>query len=157
MDLLVKLYALPQITSHHAEGISVRRAFAAEKHLVIEFVGRNFIPAWASECEISFARLPVACFLATSARTICGFACYDASARGFFGPVGIAEDWRGRGIGGELLIAALQDMRAQGYAYAIIGDVSDKKFYERLNPIEIDGSSPGFYAEMIRQSGSERS
>lgn len=149
MDLLVKLYELPEVRNEQAEGVTIRRAFVAEKHLVVEFVEKNFIRAWASECEVSFARMPPACFVAESDKQICGFACYDATARGFFGPIGTAENWRGRGIGAILLIRTLQDMRAQGYAYAIVGDVSDTRFYKEIHPIEISESTPGFYRGML--------
>jgi hypothetical protein len=40
MDLLVKLYALPEALAEGMEGVAIRRAFAAEKHLVAEFVKR---------------------------------------------------------------------------------------------------------------------
>jgi Acetyltransferase (GNAT) family. len=156
MDLLVKLYELPDVAGDQVKGVTIRRAFAAEKHFVLEFVEKNFIRAWASECEVSFARLPAACFVASSGGEICGFACYDASARGFFGPIGVAENGRGHGIGTHLLIRTLQDMRARGYAYAIVGDVSDTRFYRQVNPIEIGESSPGFYRGMLKESERQR-
>jgi hypothetical protein len=104
-DLLVNLYALPEAVAEAIEDVVVRRAFAADKHLVAEFVERNFARGWASECEVSFVRLPVACFVATAGEKICGFACYDATARGFLGPIGIAQQWRQRRIGSALCLA----------------------------------------------------
>ncbi|HEY2102728.1 MAG TPA: GNAT family N-acetyltransferase [Chthoniobacterales bacterium] len=150
MDFLVKLYALPESIEKRIEGVSVRRAFAAEKHLVVEFVARSFSAGWASECGISFARLPVACFVAMAGNTICGFACYDATTRGFFGPIGVAPQWRHRGIGSTLLLSALHDMRANGYGYAIIGAASDGKLYRAVGAVEIAGSSPGFYSGLLK-------
>src|SRR5687767_141060 len=114
-DLLVKLYSLPPPPTL-SPGVEVRRAFAAEKRLVGEWVEKQFGPGWASECEAAFARLPVACFVAVRNREWLGFACYDATARGFFGPAGVAEAERNHGIGTALLLGALQDMAAQGYA-----------------------------------------
>ena len=64
-------------------------------------------------------------------RKLVGFACYDTSARGFFGPTGVDETARGGGIGHALLLASLLDMRAQGYGYAIVGDVGPVDFYVR--------------------------
>jgi hypothetical protein len=80
-----------------------------------------------------------------------GFAVYDATARGFFGPTGVAVDARRKGIGHALLFATLSDMAAQGYAYGIIGATTSVQFYQHeVNAIEIPGSTPGFYSGMLR-------
>ncbi len=112
---------------------------------------KNFTNGWASECEIAFARVPIACFIVVERETIAGFACYDVAARGFFGPIGVAKEQRNNGLGSALLLAALQDMFAQGYAYAIVGRVSDAEFYRRnVSVIEIPNSDPGFYRGMLK-------
>ena len=54
-------------------------------------------------------------------KEIVGFACYDATCMNFFGPTGVKESERGKGVGKALLLAALHAMKEQGYAYAIIG------------------------------------
>src|SRR3954454_24961919 len=115
-DLLVKLYDWKRLDSPPPSGVSIRRAFAAEKRLVAQWVSEHFGERWASECEISFMRQPVACFIATDDLDVLGFATYDATAKGFFGPTGVAESARHKGIGQALLRATLQDMATQGYA-----------------------------------------
>ena len=151
LDLLVRLYELPKQAKSVGNGFAIRRAFAAEKGMVSEFAKQHFTAGWASECEIAFARMPIACFIAIEREAIAGFACYDVAARGFFGPIGVAEKKRNNGLGSELLLAALRDMSAQGYAYAIIGRVSDAKFYRRnLSVIEIPDSDPGFYRGLLK-------
>lgn len=150
-DLLVKLYSLPPPATP-PPGVEVRRAFAAEKRLVCDWVAAQFDSGWASECEAAFARLPVACFVAVRERELLGFACYDATARGFFGPTGVGKAERHHGIGSALLSAALHDMAAQGYAYAIIGAPDSVEFYrERAGAIEIPDSDPGFYRGKLKQ------
>lgn len=150
-DLLVKLYTLPPPATP-PPGVEVRRAFAAEKRLVCDWVAAQFGSGWPSECEAAFARLPIGCFVAVHDRALLGFACYDATARGFFGPAGVAEAERHHGIGSALLSAALHDMAAQGYAYAIIGAADSVEFYrEQAGAIEIPGSDPGFYRGKIKQ------
>ena len=150
-DFLVKLYALPQPTSPQ-DNITIRRAFAAERWLVCDWVTKRFGPGWASECEASFARLPVACFIAVRDGDLLGFACYDATARGLFGPTGVAGSERNHGVGTALLLAALRDMGAQGYAYAIIGRPDSAEFYRKhAGAIEIPDSDPGFYRGLIKQ------
>ncbi len=150
-DLLVKLYALPALPVP-SPGANVRRAFTAEKRLVSDWVGAQFGAGWASECEAAFARLPVACFIALREGELLGFACYDATARGFFGPTGVAESERKQGFGLALLRAALHDMASQGYAYAIIGRPESADFYRKhVSAVEIPGSDPGFYEGLMKQ------
>lgn len=151
LDLLVRLYELPEKNASTVESFTIRRAFAAERKIVSEFAARHFTEGWASECEIAFARRPIACFIAVGREVIAGFACYDVAARGFFGPIGVDEKQRNTGLGSALLLAALHDMAAQGYAYAIAGRVSDSEFYRRnLNVIEIPDSEPGFYRGLLK-------
>ena len=79
-----------------------------------------------------------------------GYACFDATAKGFFGPTGVLEEYRGKGIGKALLVRTLQAMYEAGYAYAVIGSVGPKGFYiKNCGAVEILDSSPGIYANMI--------
>src|SRR3982750_2013243 len=150
-DLLVKLYDWHPSDRSAAAGLTIRRAFAAEKRLVAQWVSEHFGERWASECEISFMRQPVACFIATDDLDVLGFASYDATARGFFGPTGVMESARHKGIGRSLLVATLQDMATQGYAYGIIGATTSLDFYRKeVAAIEIPESTPGFYRGMLK-------
>ena len=153
-DLLVKLYELPSLEPVLSDlgerNIEIRRALAPEKHLVSDWVKREFAPGWASECEVAFAHQPVGCFLAVENGRCLGFACYDATCRGFFGPEGVGNESRGAGIGKGLLLACLHDMRAQGYAYAIIGSAGPIDFYVRtVGATVIEGSTPGVYRGLL--------
>jgi len=147
-DMLVKLYKLPplDLEAQRASGVVVRRAMPAEKLLTLDWIGAHFYPAWVSECDVAFSHVPIGCFLAVQNRTLLGFACYDATNRGCFGPTGVAETARGRGIGRALLLACLHDMRAQGYGYAIIAWIGPREFYEKtVGATVIEDSSPGVY------------
>ncbi|HKY51678.1 MAG TPA: GNAT family N-acetyltransferase [Candidatus Limnocylindria bacterium] len=154
-DMLVPLYDLPdasaRIEALRAGGIEVRRALAPERHVVVGWVREQFGEAWASECEVSFGRLPISCFRAQRGQEILGFACYDATAKGFFGPTGVLESERAGGIGTALLLLALQAMAAEGYAYAIIGGVGPAGFYQKtVGAVPIAGSTPGIYTHLLR-------
>lgn len=96
MDMLVRLYDLPDIDDEvqvlKERGILIRRPGAYERHLVADWVGRHFSPKWVSETKTAFARQPISCFIATREKQMIGFACYDVTARGFLGPMGVGEE-----------------------------------------------------------------
>jgi len=150
-DMLVKLYELPDAPIAVPDGVTIRRPIAPEKHVVTRWIGEHFNAAWVSEAEASFARSPVSCFIAVEDGRLLGFACYDATMRGFFGPTGVDAEERGRGIGKLLLLAALRAMRDEGYGYAIIGGAGPTAFYEKaVGAAAIPGSEPGVYKGMLR-------
>ncbi len=154
-DLLVKLYTLPPvqplIDTLAAEGFAIRRGIAAEKHVVVDWVAENFGRTWASETDIAYTRQPISCWVATYEQRCAGFGCYDATAKGFFGPTGVDDTYRGKGLGKALLLACLHDLRAQGYGYGIIGGAGPVDFYTRaVGAIVIPDSWPGIYEGMLR-------
>lgn len=154
MDMLVRLYDLPDIEEElrklGGEGVLIRRPGAYERHLVVDWVGRNFSPKWVSEAKTAFSRQPISCFIATREKEILGFACYDVTARGFLGPMGVAEDARKSGLGTALLVSALRGLRELGHAYGIIGGVGPADFYARtVGAMPIEGSSPGIYVDIL--------
>lgn len=154
VDMLVKLYELPDGAPLRAslaeQGITVRRCNPYEAHILEDWVGRHFSPKWVSECRIAMAHSPVGCVIATRDRAIMGFACFDVTARGFIGPMGVGGETRGFGIGRALVVTAAEQLRALGYAYAIIGGVGPQAFYERsLGAMVIPDSSPGIYADLL--------
>lgn len=160
LDMLVKLYELPPmqplLDELSAQGIEVRRALAPEKHFVTAFIGQHFGAYWVSETEVAYASRPPSCWIATHEGRCIGFACYDTTAKGFFGPTGVDETYRGKGIGRALLLACLYDMRAQGYGYAIIGDAGPMDFYTKaVGAVAIPGSNPGVYRGMLHAPKSE--
>ena len=156
-DMLVRLIELPDISEVERkliekDKILFRRAIAPEKILVAEWVMEHFGEYWKSEVEVAFSRQPVACWLAQRGNQILGFACYESTARNFFGPTGTLESERGRGIGKVLLIKSLQSLREMGYAYAIIGGVGPAEFYEKaVGAKAIEGSEVSVYQNLLRR------
>ena len=155
-DRLVKLYDLPEpgiyLKQLKTQGIEIRRAMAYEKFQIVDWVRDSFGLPWAGECDVAFSNSPISCFIATSRKRIAAFACFDSTYRNFFGPIGVAENSRRQGIGRALLLRCLQAMAEIGYAYAIIGDSdSASDFYSSVvDTFEIQGSSPGIYAERLK-------
>ena len=153
-DMLVKLYSLPAIDCEVMKkiGITIRRPLSSEKSRVIEWVWNHFSQGWADECEVTFSHQPVSSFIAVTDREIAGFASYDAAGRNFFGPTGIIESFRGRGIGEALLLYSLSAMREQGYGYGIIGGVGPADFYTKaVGAVLIEGSEPGIYSNPLKK------
>ena len=154
-DLLVKLYDLPDQTAQLAalaeKDIFVRRAMASEKHQVIEWTQKRFGDAWAGECDVAFARQPIACIIALCGGQLAGFACHDSTCRNFFGPIGVDPDSRQKGIGRAILLVTLRAMFHAGYAYAIIGAAGPMTFFEKcVGAIPIPGSTPGIYRPTLK-------
>lgn len=154
-DMLVKLYELPPLAPVLAQqadqGILLRRAIAPEKHHVLAWVRQHFSEYWASEVDVAYSNHPPGCYLAVEGEQLRGFACYDATCKGFFGPTGVQEDQQGRGIGKALLLACLHGMYEAGYGYAIIGGVGPADFYSKVaGAVLIPDSTPGMYKGMLR-------
>ncbi len=155
-DMLVKLYDLPDNSALYkkleAEGIRIIRPMTPNKTKVVEWVREHFHDGWADEISAAFTHFPVSCFVAYDEKEqkMVGFAGYDCTYRDFFGPTGVDEAVRGKGIGGALLMRCMEAMRDEGYAYAIIGSVGPKAFYERmLGATVIEGSDPSIYKDLF--------
>lgn len=107
-DMLVKLYDFKFENTIYEklmkEGIEIRRAMAPDKRCIAGWISQNFGDNWASECEVSFSNNPISCFIAVKDKEIIGFACYEATAKDFFGPTGVTEAARGKGVGTALLL-----------------------------------------------------
>ena len=85
-----------------------------------------------------------------------GFACHDATFRNFFGPTGVKLEVRKNGIGTGLPFACLEDMRQQGYGYAIVGGVGPTAFYSKAvgavlyRRLGARGLSGGYFVAPVR-------
>lgn len=147
-DMLVKLYALPVCSC--PEFLVIRHPHPWEKDLVTDWVAGRFSIAWSREAAVAFTAMPVSAYIAVVDNTLTGFACYDCTSRNFFGPMGVVEGSRGKGIGRALLLRALHRIREDGYGYAIIGGVGPAAFYEKVvGATTIPGSTPGIYGQLL--------
>ncbi len=136
IDMVAPLLKLPPAAPHverlRADGILVRRAKAWEAPHLRDFILRQqFIPVWAEEASVAFSNKPVSAFLAFDAARIVGFAAYECTYRGLFGPIGVDPAYRNRDIATVLLLESLASMKAMGYIYAIIGLAGPRAFFEK--------------------------
>jgi predicted N-acetyltransferase YhbS len=157
-DLLVKLYSidfdsLPERerkleNEHH---VRINRLLSPNFDRMKNFINEVFGGGWASEATASFYRSPISCFAAANdKKEVVGFACYDSTALGFFGPTGVRPDMRKKDIGTLLLLRCLQSMKELGYGYAIIGSAGPVDYYKKIvNAEPIPDSAPGVYKRLV--------
>ena len=156
-DMLVKLYDVKPcddlINSLKNEGIEIKRAMGPDITLIKESIISMFSQGWADEAFKAMMNSPSSCYIATKDKKVIGFACYDTTAKGFFGPTGVDERFRGKGIGKALLIKCLLTMYELGYGYAIIGAAGPVKFYEKnCGAVVIPDCMPGVYEQLVDNS-----
>ena len=158
-DMLVKLYELPDasplLEQLKHDGIVIRRAMAYDQRQLARWVLEHFNGFWARGCSEPFSKKPISCYIDIEQGKLLGFACYDATYRNFFGPTGVLESARGRGVGKALLLSCMHAMAAVGYGYAIIGGVGPADFYAKtVGAAEIPGSTPGIYRDLLEKDNS---
>lgn len=116
-----------------AAGVAVRRATPGDAQALEALVVAHW-PSWLPEVTGALSRRPSAVHVACApGGASVGFAAYDGNnvGTGWFGPMGTAPAWEGRGIGRVLLRRCLQDLRRQGLDRAVIPWVGPVAFYEK--------------------------
>ena len=134
-DMLVSLTDLPPVLENYecrpGQKVAIRRAMTYEQGQILTWIENTFSRPWADESKTAFGNHPVGCFIAVATDRLVGFCCYDVTLRGFAGPIGVAPQWQGVGIGRALLVAVLHAMKAVGYGYTVIGNVASPAFFEK--------------------------
>jgi GNAT superfamily N-acetyltransferase len=128
--LVSELRAAELAARVRAAGYAVRRAEAADRRRLLDWVAVTFAPVWANEVARALDGPRRAVHVALHKNEPVAFAAADGNNRGlgWFGPAGTAAEHRGRGLGEALLIACLVDVRGlpEGGVIAWIGP---KPFY----------------------------
>lgn len=134
-DMICPLLELPDyrplIERLTGEGIVIRRPKPWEREMVSQFIKQHFGQGWVDETLVSFSHVPLSAFIALDGKKVIGFAAYEATSRGYFGPTGVDPEYRGRGIGGALLYEALAGLKDLGYVYGFIGSPGPVEFYKK--------------------------
>ncbi|HVR43612.1 MAG TPA: GNAT family N-acetyltransferase [Thermoanaerobaculia bacterium] len=147
-NLEVELQSNPSIPKQWGRGIS--RASAVESDDIAAFITARFGALWAFEAARAMRNDPPTVFVARGrSGEIGGFAAYEAVnvGLGFFGPMGVAESLRGRGLGRRLLLASLRDLRRMGHARAVISWTANAAFYT-----SVCGARPSLHMIRLRRS-----
>ncbi|MCQ2388317.1 MAG: GNAT family N-acetyltransferase [Kiritimatiellae bacterium] len=152
-DILIRLYGQGDhgeaFRALEAKGIVVKRMMAVDTSQTLEFVTRNFSAIWADEAR--FAMMHRNCFIAVEGTKLVGFACIQATAPEFFGPIGVLPEARGKGVATALLHRAMLAMKDKGYKYAVAGAVRGpmaRIIKRNYSAIEIP-ESIGSYEDLI--------
>ncbi len=125
----------------HKEGITIRRAVLHEDDKAMaDFFGRNFGEDWLMETSLAMNNDPPGVHLALRGDVVLGFAAHSAMNEewGNFGPMGTADAEQGMGIGRILLYRCMADLKAAGFASALIPWVGPYRFYCRHLDCSID-------------------
>jgi len=152
-DMLVHLYNLDFTDKMPSKDMKIVRVLSPNSDKVIAFVEANFSKGWAAEVKAALYKSQPTCFVALDAQNkIVGFSAYDATAKGYFGPIGVDQTLRGKNIGKALILHTMEAMYHDGYGYAVIGGAGDGvlEFYRKtVDAMDID--KPGnVYDRLIR-------
>jgi GNAT superfamily N-acetyltransferase len=100
---------------------------------ILDFIEREFGRIWRFEAAKAFERERPTIVVEVVDGELAGFAAYDVNNRGlgFFGPTGVKESMRGRGIGCRLLLASLSGLRELGHERVVIPWTDALEFYAR--------------------------
>jgi len=130
-------YAQTAVTHNLIAATSDRRPATVKsdkREAALEFIERNFGPIWRFED----AKAETIFHIEVDG-AIAGFAAQEANNRGLgvFGPTGVAQAFRGRGLGRDLLLASLAELRRLGYHRAIIPWTDAIEFYRKSCDAEV--------------------
>ena len=152
-DLLVNLLKLPASENNVQSDVVIRPGQPFELTPIRQFIQQNFSTSWADEVSVGFSNKPVTVFIATIDGQLVGFAAYECTRRAFFGPMGVLDQVKGRGIGRSLVLACMKGLREMGYVYGIIGAAGPVEFYQKIvGAVVIENSDPGIYRDFLKTS-----
>jgi predicted N-acetyltransferase YhbS len=128
-----------EIKEFQDQGFEVKRAGEEDLDALLEFIQQQF-PPWEGEVRSGYRNNPVSVYICKKDTRVLGFAAYDTNNKntGWFGPMGVLREARGKGIGGIVLKLCLRDIALQGHSRAIISGVGPVYFYSRLCNARMD-------------------
>lgn len=132
VDLRVQRFNVEERLAHLQQGgIVVRRIGALDRTALSDYLHATWGKGWHAEgmAVFNLGREQIPGFIATVGETPIGFAVYDVTRPGWFGPIGTTEVYRHTGVGGALLLCCLRDWQEQGRASGEIAAIGPLYFY----------------------------
>lgn len=151
-DLIVNLYE-NNLDYKALDGIKIQRILSPQFHLLESFIGKHFSVEWQDEVKAGMYQVNPTIFIAVKNSEIVGFAAFDCTAKGYFGPTGVNPAFQKQGIGTALLLSTLSAMREFGYGYAIIGGAGEHvyPFYSKHIKLTKYNRVHSVYDRMIKK------
>lgn len=122
-----------QEQEHRLASVDLRceRATEADEAALQCFFAEQFGEGWHAEALLAMRCDPPGLHLAWKGDRIVGFAAHSAmnAEWGNFGPMGVCESVRKKGVGRILLYRCMQDLKAAGHASAVIPWIGPHRFY----------------------------
>lgn len=116
-----------------AGGVCIRQAVADQRDAARAWMRQHFPGGWELEVDLTFEFAPIPLWLAWDGDKIVGFAMHGVEMfEGGFGPTGVDEAYRGKGIGGALLLRTMADMQQRGITACEIPWVGPIRFYSNI-------------------------
>ncbi|MGD6833078.1 GNAT family N-acetyltransferase [Sutcliffiella halmapala] len=131
-DLLVAMDDY-QVPNSVGTSTFIRRANSTDQAGLMELVEKQFGSGWIESIKNGFQKNEISIFLALEKDRIVGFACYESfeNKKGTFGPMGVVEGERSKGLGAQLLQHCLSELKKMNYRYAVIEGAGPIEFYEK--------------------------
>jgi len=140
LDLLSFRIPVRMIRTENAlkdEGIIIKAAAKEDEDRVSKWVHETFWPPWDYETTLAFEGDEAGVWIAEdSDKNLLGFSVYGGLEPTWFGPIGVVETARRRGIGSILLYRCVESMRSLGKRYISIPWTSNLFFYSQLSIIK---------------------
>jgi len=144
-DMIVSLQQLPP-TPALPDGYHIDIVRPWDSQTLVSWVEQAFSKIWANEVLCGLTSQPSKVLVISKDSQIIGFAGYNITFPGFFGPTGVLESERGLGLGKILLIEAMHRLHALGHVYAFIGDPGPVDFYQKtLGAVLLPADLPDGY------------
>ncbi|MCL5947236.1 MAG: GNAT family N-acetyltransferase [Chloroflexi bacterium] len=132
VDLRMQRFDLENRLAHLQQGgVVVRRIGEPDQTALSAYLRATWGKGWHAEgmAVFNLGRKRIPGFIAAVGETIVGFAVYDVTRPGWFGPIGTTEAYRHTGVGGALLLCCLHDWQEQGRASGEIAAIGPLYFY----------------------------
>ena len=134
VDLTRPLPVPPEEERRHElsrAGVVVRELSHRDEASLRAWLERTWGPNWTFEGLLALRRRVPTGVVAERGGRIVGFAVFDSTRPGWFGPMGVEPGLQGGGLGIELCVRAFEAMARKGYARAEIAWAGPRCFYAR--------------------------
>ena len=113
-------------------GTTIRLAEPGEKDRIRDFVREKSGFSWSFEAARAIGPKGSGVWIAEDGGDITAFSVFGALEHHWFGPIGVSEDRRKKGLGSVLLFKTLQSMKDLGIPRAIIPWTGHLYFYSQV-------------------------